>query len=69
MQQSNKDQAIALADKYKQIELEVITASPGRRIKLLRDAARIAIDLKQLGYSLPQLVQKRDRRYREAVQA
>jgi len=56
---SPRARAIKLADRYKNIELEVLVASPARRLQLLRETAKIALTMRNLGYSLPRLIQKR----------
>jgi len=56
---SPRARAMQLADRYKEIELKVLVASPARRLQLLHETAEIALKMRNLGYSLPKLIQKR----------
>jgi hypothetical protein len=58
----NRDRAIALAEKYKQIEREIYMAPRGRRLHLIQEAAGIAREMFSLGVSLPKLILKRQAR-------
>jgi len=67
---SRRDKAIELANQYKKIEAEIAEIretvpkcrQPERIGKLLKETAVIANRLRMLGYSLPELIRKRQER-------
>ena len=54
-----RQQVIELAERYKQIEIDFKKANKFAKIKLLAEIANIANKIFQLGYSLPELIYKR----------
>ena len=60
--EENREMAIRLAGRYKQIERELSGASAAQKDKLRQEAANIAAQMFELGYSLGQLILKRQKR-------
>jgi hypothetical protein len=54
-----REQAIELAERYKQIEIEFNRATRSRQDRLRAEVAKIAYQMFDLGYSLPNLIEKR----------
>lgn len=57
-----RQQTIKLVERYKQIEIDFSKANNFARIKLLTEVAQISQNIFDLGYSLPQLIYKRQLR-------
>ena len=55
----NKEKATKLADEYRRIEAEIDLADPQKRRAMLARIAEIADEMRGLGYSLIELIRKR----------
>ena len=54
-----RQQVIKLTERYKQIEIDFNKANKFVKLKLLAEVANIANQIFKLGYSLPELIYKR----------
>ena len=54
-----KEKAIKLAEEYKRIEVEINLADPHQRRAMCTRIAEIADEMRGLGYSLIELIRKR----------
>lgn len=59
-----KESAIRLANEYKELEIRINLAGPLERREILRRVAEIAHEMSDLGYSLTDLIRKRQKRER-----
>lgn len=63
---TKREKAIELADEYKDLEKRIKHAALDELPVLRKKAAEIAVKIHDLGYSLPYLIQKRQRRIENA---
>jgi hypothetical protein len=56
---AQREEAIYLANRYKDLEKQISQASTAHIESLRHEAAQIASKMYALGYSLPQLIRKR----------
>lgn len=59
---STRERAIELANEYKKLESLISAATPAEAARIRNRVALIAAEMRDLGYSLPELIKKRQRK-------